>query len=87
MACAGSSNPGGGGGGGDLPKTPCVIVKPDDVNVPHPDTVENVARQTDGIFRNFVQWMYNLYRTREGVGADDTPSLPEITAFVDSPLT
>jgi len=33
-----------------------------------------------------VHWMYTLYRTRQGRDADDTPSLPEITAFSENPL-
>jgi len=73
----------------NLPKIPPMMVLKDDGKVSQelrPDTVENVARQTDDIFRNFVHWMYTLYRTRQGRDADDTPSLPEITAFNENPL-
>jgi len=85
MAMSGSDDP---NDRKNLPKTPMMVLK-DDGTVSQelrPDTVENVARQTDDIFRNFVHWMYTLYRTRQGRDADDTPSLPEITAFSENPL-
>jgi len=85
MASSGSDDP---NDRNNLPKTPKMVLK-DDRSASEelrPDTVENVARQTDDIFRNFVHWMYTLYRTRRGRDADDTPSLPEITTFNDNPL-
>ena len=86
MACPGSNDPN--DPSKNLPKTPQMILKSEETTAGplRPDTVENVTQQTDSIFRNFVHWMYTLYRTREGQDADDTPSLPEITAFVDNPL-
>jgi Bcl-2 antagonist/killer family protein len=50
-----------------------------------PDTEDNVADQTDGVFRNFV---YHMTVMRNGVsGADDAPDLPELTAFADNPYS
>lgn len=49
-----------------------------------PDTEDNVAEQTDGIFRNFVYHLYTIDRSRPD--ADDSPSLPELVAFADQPL-
>jgi len=85
MASAGSDDP---DDRNNLPRTPKMVLK-DDATASEelrPDTVENVVRQTDDIFRNFVHWMYTLYRTRQGRDADDTPSLPEITTFNENPL-
>jgi len=81
MAASGSDDP---NDRNNLPKTPMMVRK--DNEELQPDTVENVARQTDDIFRNFVHWMYTLYRTRQGRDADDTPTLPEITTFNENPL-
>lgn len=68
----------------DPPKTPRVVMKPCADEELRPDTEENVIRQTDGIFRNFVVSMQTLDRSSQG--ADNTPSCPEITAFADPPL-
>jgi len=70
----------------DPPKTPrmVVMINKDEGNV-QPDTEDNVAEQTDGIFRNFVHQMYDLERG-SAEAADNTPHLPEITAFPDPPL-
>lgn len=84
MAASGSDDP---NDQNNLPKTPMMVLKDDEIaSELRPDTVENVVRQTDDIFRTFVHWMYTLYRTRQGHDADDTPSLPEITAFNENPL-
>jgi len=84
MAMSGSDDP---NDWNKLPKTPKMELKDDGTaSELRPDTVENVAQQTDDIFRNFVHWMYTLYRSRQGRDADDTPSLPEITAFNENPL-
>ena len=85
MASSGSDDP---DDWNSLPRTPKMVLKDDGTASQElrPDTVENVERQTDDIFRNFVHWMYTLYRTRRGHDADDTPSLPEITAFNENPL-
>ncbi len=61
-----------------------VLKDKDSVEELTPDTEENVAEQTDGIFRNFVYQMYTTERSDQE--ADDTPSLPEITAFTDEPF-
>jgi len=108
MACAA---PGGGVAGGgddpndrfDPPKTPRMVLKDDACDDElSPDTEDNVAEQTDGIFRNFVFNMQTLGRRGAGrvggatpgdvdgaVGGDDTPSvsLPELTAFADQPMS
>ena len=68
----------------DPPKTPRMVLKDKDSVELSPDTEENVGEQTDGIFRNFVYQMYNI--NREEQDADDTPNLPELTAFTDEPL-
>ena len=51
-----------------------------------PDTVENVASQTEGVFRNFAYQMYtndtNLSQEMEAT----TPALPELTSFTEAPL-
>lgn len=69
----------------DPPKTPHMVLKEDAPNQLSPDTEENVVQQTDSIFRNFVYHMNAL--DRNGQEADDTPALPELTAFADSPLS
>jgi len=69
----------------DPPKTPQLVLKDKDGEELSPDTEENVADQTDGIFRNFVYHMYSIDRSEQD--ADDTPNLPEITAFTDDPLS
>ena len=69
----------------DPPKTPRMVLKDkDQAEELTPDTEENVAGQTDGIFRNFVYQMYNMDRDEQE--ADDTPSVPELTAFADEPF-
>ena len=69
----------------DPPKTPQLVLKDNDGEELTPDTEENVAQQTDGVFRNFVYHMYSNDRSEQD--ADDTPNLPEITAFRDDPLS
>lgn len=69
----------------DPPKTPHMVLKEDAPNELSPDTEENVAQQTDSVFRNFVYHMNAL--DRSGQDADDTPALPELTAFADSPFS
>ena len=69
----------------DPPKTPRFVLKDEESEELSPDTEENVAEQTDGIFRNFVYHMHNQARDSQESG-DDTPSLPELTAFTDPPL-
>ena len=68
----------------DPPKTPRLVMVEGGEKALHPDTEDNVAEQTDGIFRNFVHQMYDLERM--GGEADNTPNMPEITAFPDQPL-
>ena len=85
MACA---NPGGGDDPNDPydpPKTPRMVLKDSDSGEElTPDTEQNVAEETDSVFRNFVVNMLNNERDQHA--ADDTPSLPELTAFTDNPL-
>lgn len=85
MASSGSDDP---SDRNNLPNTPKMVLKDDGTASEElrPDTVENVERQTYDIFRQFVHWMYTLYRNRQGHDADDTPSLPEITTFNENPL-
>ena len=69
----------------DPPRTPRLVLKPCEVDEElNPDSEDNVIEQTDGIFRNFVCQMFN--QGRAGQEADDTPSLPELTAFADEPF-
>ena len=108
MACGGVG-PGGNApdpyGGGedddpfDPPKTPRMVLKEDaQADELTPDTEDNVAEQTDGIFRNFVFHMQTLGgRGGGGGGGDpldaaeggDAPprTLPELTAFPDQPMS
>ena len=81
MACAGGNDP---NDHFDPPKTPQMVLKSDATDVLSPDTEENVREQTEGIFRNFVYQMHNLDHANDD--ADNSPSLPELTAFVDQPL-
>lgn len=56
--------------------------------VPHQllkDTEENVAAQTDCVFRNFVYQMYVNDVTSEK--DDDLPSLPEVRKMNEQPVT
>ena len=83
MACPGPSDP------SDPfipPKTPRMFLKDDGRSGQlSPDTEDNVADQTDGVFRNFV---YHMTVMRNGVsGADDAPDFPELTAFADNPYS
>lgn len=76
----------GGGGGGDddqfePPRTPHLVLKEYGGELT-PDT-ENVASQTDGVFRHFV---YQL-RAIDLHDADDTPTVPELSSFGESPLS
>jgi len=79
-----SNAPNGGGDRFDPPKTPSVVMKSSSEGALQPDTEENVIRETDSIFRNFVVNMQTIERNSEG--ADNTPNCPEITAFVDPPF-
>lgn len=101
MACAaGGSSVGGGEGPSDNdsfdpPKTPRMVLKEDaQEGELSPDTEDNVAEQTDGIFRNFVYHMQTLGRREMGVvvgaerGAEAEPTrLPELIAFPDQPMS
>ena len=88
-----SANPGGGAGDGsgdgdgfNPPKTPRFVLKDSgDSEELSPDTVENVADETDSVFRTFVHQMLN--NERDNQNPDDTPSLPELTAFPSNPLS
>ena len=72
-------------GEGDPPRTPHLVLKDEDSEPLTSDTEENVARQTDSIFRNFVYQMYT--HTQETTqDPDNTPDMPELTAFPDEPL-
>ena len=88
---SGGASGGGGGNGdnpddpGDPPRTPRLKLKEEDLTPLSPDTEENVAEQTDGVFRNFVFNMYTNERSEQD-GPDDTPDMPELTAFPDEPL-
>ena len=62
-----------------------MIKDPNDGEVLSPDTAENVADETDSVFRNFVHHMLNNERDQQN--PDDTPSLPELTAFPSSPFS
>ena len=92
MASLGADPPGGGGGGGedpsypggDPPRTPRLKLKDEAEGPLSPDTEEHVAEQTDGVFRNFVYQMYTRAQSQQD--ADDTPNMPELTAFPDEPL-
>lgn len=79
-----TNSPNNGGDRFDPPKTPSVVIKPSAEGELKPDTEDNVIRETDSIFRNFVVNMQTIERNSEG--ADNTPNCPEITAFVDPPL-
>lgn len=70
----------------DPPKTPRMVLKADAPDELSPDTEQNVADQTDSVFRNFVYQM-NAFDRSSQEAADDTPSLPELTAFADSPFS
>lgn len=57
--------------------------------VPHrqlKDTEENVAAQTDCVFRHFVYQMYVNDVTSETTD-DDLPSLPEVRKINEQPVT
>jgi len=86
----------GGGGGGDNqgddqfdpPRTPHLVLKEDataggDLS---PDTEENVTSQTDGVFRHFVYQLSVIDRA-DTQDADDTPTVPELSPFGESPLS
>lgn len=65
------------------PRTPKMVLKDGSVEELAPDTEDNVAHQTDRIFRNFVFHMHTNLRPEEE--AVDTPPDPEIVPF-DQPL-
>jgi len=82
------------GGGGDddqwePPRTPHLVLKDGgggggEAGELTPDTEDNVASQTDGVFRHFV---YQL-RAMQQHDDDDTPAVPELSAFDgESPLS
>ena len=65
------------------PRTPKMVLKDGSVEELAPDTEDNVAHQTDRIFRNFVFHMHTNLRPEEE--AVDSPPDPEIVPF-DQPL-
>jgi len=70
------------------PRTPHLVLK-DEASAGDqltPDTEDNVTSQTDGVFRHFVYQLHALDRTDQH-DADDTPTVPELTSFGDSPLS
>lgn len=69
----------------DPPRTPHLVLK-DDSDQLSPDTEENVASQTDGVFRHFVYQLHSIDRN-DRHDADDTPTVPELTSFGESPLS
>ena len=71
----------------DPPKTPRMLLKEDAREELSPDTEDNVAEQTDGIFRNFVYHMHTMER-RDGDdnSPEETTDHPELTAFPDQPM-
>ncbi len=69
----------------DPPRTPRLKLKDEDTEPLCPDTEEHVMEQTDGIFRNFVYQMYTNCQERDS-GSDDTPDMPELTAFPEEPF-
>lgn len=85
-----SMAPGGGSGSDgddhfDPPKTPRMVLKEEPGAELSPDTEDNVAEQTDSVFRHFVYQLYAIDRSDQD--ADDTPNLPELNAFGESPFT
>lgn len=84
MATAGGNNPDDPNDPGDPPRTPRLKLKDEAEGPLSPDTEEHVAEQTDGVFRNFVYQMYVTHQSNQD--ADDTPNMPELTAFPDEPL-
>lgn len=85
MACARDPNDPGGEDAFETPKTPRMVLRDDEAGEElTPDTEQNVAEETDSVFRNFVYHMINNHRSDQD--ADDTPSLPELTAFNDPPF-
>ena len=82
-----------GGAGGDddpfePPRTPHLVLKTDATAGDEltPDTEENVTSQTDGVFRHFVYQLHAIDRT-DMPGADDTPTVPELSSLGESPLS
>jgi len=69
----------------DPPRTPRLVLK-NDADELTPDTEENVASQTDGVFRHFVYQLHAIDRT-DPQEADDTPTVPELSSFGESPLS
>jgi len=69
----------------DPPRTPHLVLKDDAAAGDQltPDTEENVTSQTDGVFRQFVYQLHSMDRA----DADDTPTVPELSSFGESPLS
>lgn len=61
------------------------MLKNEDSEPLTPDTEENVAQQTDSIFRNFVYQMYTCSQ-ETAQDLDNMPDMPELTAFPHEPL-
>ena len=72
----------------DPPRTPRLVLKGDAAASDEltPDTEENVTSQTDGVFRHFVYQLHAIDRT-DLQDADDTPTVPELSSFGESPLS
>jgi len=72
----------------DPPRTPHLVLKDGTAAGEQltPDTEENVRAQTDGVFRHFVYQLHSIDRT-EQQDADDTPTVPELSSFGESPLS
>jgi len=97
MAGAEASAGSGGGSSDDdppfePPRTPHLVLKTDAEAGDQltPDTEENVTSQTDGVFRHFVYQLHSIDRTAaaDTRDADDTPAVPELSAFGgESPLS
>lgn len=79
MACRGDPNE-----PFEPPRTPKMVLKECAGDELSPDTEDNVASQTDSIFRNFVFHMHTSLRPEEE--ADDSPNLPEIIPFHEQPF-
>lgn len=72
----------------DPPRTPHLVLKNDAAAGDEltPDTEENVTSQTDGVFRHFVYQLRAIDRTDLN-DDDDTPTVPELSSFGESPLS
>ena len=77
MACSGSNEPDEHLETPELPKTPNLILRPDAEGELSPDSEENVAGQTNGVFLNFFHELYCRERTNQE--ADDSPAMSPST--------